>query len=74
MTDADRARHLAALGRAQDRAEREQASRQSHGADLILVGAVCRVCGSLGGWGLCLTAATGISHCRECMAIQNTAT
>ena len=70
MTDADRARHLAALGREQDRAERTAASRESHGESIILVGAVCQVCGSLGGWGLYRTAATGVIHCRECMAVQ----
>lgn len=70
MNDVERARHLDALGRAQDRAEREQASRASHGDDLILVGATCQVCGSPGGWGLYWTAATGVIHCRECMEVR----
>ena len=70
MTEADRARHLAALGRAADHAERTAASRAAHGDDVILVGATCQVCGSLGAWGLYRTAATGVIHCRECMVVQ----
>jgi len=70
-TDADRARLLAAQGRAADRAERCATSIESHGDDEILVGAICQVCSSPGGWGLYWSARTGWMHCRECGAWQD---
>ena len=70
LTDADRARHWADVELSDRRAVACRASVESHGGDEILVGAICRVCGSPGEWGLYRQAETGVVHCRECMAIQ----
>ena len=70
-TDADLHRRQQNDARAADRADACRASVESHGDDVILVGAVCQVCGSPGEWGLYWSARTGWTHCRECGAWQD---
>jgi len=68
MTDADRARHLAALGRAADRAEACRASIESHGSDEYWFGLHCQYCHSA--HGLYWSAARAEAHCLDCREIM----
>ena len=66
-TDADRARLLAALGRAVDRADACRASWESHGDNEYWFGLHCQYCHSTRG--LYWSAVRREAHCLECREI-----